>query len=119
MASVVLLIMGGGAARGDEIQALRDVGHDVSVVEPRFPDCKPELEAARADIILVDGEGAPSHGRATAAWMAGLGKFRTVPVVFLDAGDRDVPRAKKEIPRAQFSVWASVAQTTERLAKKR
>ncbi len=112
-------MMGGGAARGTELAALRDVGHGVVVVEPRFPECQSELEGTRPDIILVDGESSPSHGRATAAWMGGLGKFRTVPVVFLDAEDRDVPKAKKEIPRAQFAAWASVVPTTDRLAKRR
>jgi hypothetical protein len=63
----------------------------------------------------VDGSNAPSHGRATASWMAGLARLRTVPFLFLDVPDPDVPKVKQALPRAQFGTWASVAGACERI----
>ena len=111
--------MGGEAARPREISALNEAGHELSVVEPRFPECKAELEKSRPAIVVVDGEKSPSHGRATAAWMASLAKMRTIPFLFLDVPDKDIARVKKEIPRAQFATWASVAGAVGRIAASR
>lgn len=111
--------MTGASSQDEALSGLQEAGHVLQVVEPRFPECKSDLQGLKADIILVDGKESPSHGRATVGWMANLAKFRTTPVVFLDASDKDVPKAKKEVPRAQFAAWSSVVQTTERLAKRR
>lgn len=112
MASIVVLLMGGVGVRQKQLDALGQA-HEVSVVEPRFPDCKKELEAIRPALVLVDGSNAPSHGRATASWMAG--RLRTVPFLFLDVLDADVPKVKQALPRAQFGTWASVAGACERI----
>lgn len=114
MAQVVVLIMGGEAARQKELAPLARA-HELSVVEPRFPECKPELEAVKPVLVLVDGSKAPSHGRATAGWLASLARLRTVPFLFLDVPDADVPKVKQALPRAQFGTWASVGGATERL----
>jgi len=111
--------MGGEAARSRELSGLRDAGHELLVVEPRFPECKAELEKSRPAIVVVDGEKSPSHGRATAGWMAGLARLRTVPFLFLDVSDKEIARVKKEIPRAQFATWASVAGAVARIAGSR
>ncbi len=119
MPKIVVLLMGDPTEEeAVELDALRERGHGVSVVEPRFPECKPELAGGRPALIVVDGRRAPSHGRATAAWMASQAKFRTVPVLFLDAADRDMARVRKEVPRAQFASWVSLRSTAERLARK-
>ena len=65
--------------------------------------------------MLVDSRESPSHGRATAGWLAAEPRLRTVPFVFLDVSDKDVPRVKKEVPRAQFATWSSVVGTSLRL----
>jgi hypothetical protein len=108
--------MGGEEPRSRELSALRDAGHELSVVEPRYPECKAELEKSRPAIVLVDGEKSLSHGRATAAWMASLARVRTVPFLFLDVPDKEIARVKKDIPRAQFATWASVAGAVGRIA---
>jgi hypothetical protein len=112
VASIVVLLMGGPGARQKQLDALGE-GNELAIVEPRFPDCKKELEAIRPALVLVDGSNAPSHGRATAGWMAG--KLRTVPFLFLDVPDADVPKVKQSLPRAQFGTWASVAGACERI----
>ncbi len=106
--------MGGLSAREKELETLKQ-GHEISVVEPRFPDCKKELESARPALVLVDGTNAPSHGRATAGWMSQLPRLRTVPFLFLDVPDGDVPKVIKALPRAQLGTWASVSGASERL----
>jgi hypothetical protein len=116
VARVVALVMGGETARKKELSALRAAGHELVVVEPRFPECKGDLEESRPNIVLVDGASAPSHGRATAGWMASLSRLRTVPFLFLDVPDKDMARVRKEIPRAQFATWASVAGAVTRIA---
>jgi hypothetical protein len=118
VARIVVLVMGGASAQPDAIAALRTAGHEVVVVEPRFPDCQAELDADRPALVIVDGARSPSHGRATAGWMASASRFRTVPFLFLDVADKDVPRVKKEVPRAQFATWASVVGASERLVKR-
>jgi hypothetical protein len=119
MARIVVLVMGGLEAKPDQIAALQAAGHEVVVVEPRFPDCQPELDAAdRPALVIVDGSRSPSHGRAAAGWMASAARFRTVPFLFLDVADKDVPRVKKDVPRAQFATWASVVGASERLVKR-
>ena len=114
MAEVVVLIMGGKASRQKELAPLGR-GHELHVIEPRFPECKRELEALKPVLVLVDGSNAPSHGRATAGWMASLARLRTVPFLFLDVPDGDVPKVKQALPRAQFGTWASVLGAAERL----
>jgi hypothetical protein len=114
VAQVVVLLMGGEAARQKELSSLVRA-HELHVIEPRFPECKRELEAVTPMLVLVDGSRAPSHGRATAGWMAGLARLRTVPFLFLDVPDTDVPKVKQTLPRAQFGTWASVAGASERL----
>jgi hypothetical protein len=116
VASIVVLLMGGVGARQKQLEALGQA-HELSVVEPRFPDCKKELEASRPALVLVDGSSAPSHGRATAGWMAG--RLRTVPFLFLDVPDPDVPKVKQALPRAQFGTWASVMGACERIVNAR
>ena len=116
MAAIVVLMMEGGAER-PELTALRQAGHSLTVVEPRWPECRRSLEGRRPGLLVVDGTRAPSHGRAVGAWMAGQAGLRTVPVLFLDVPDRDVARTKKEVPRAQFATWSSLASTAGRLAK--
>ncbi len=118
MASIVMLLMGGESQRGAEVAALRQVGHDVLVVEPRFPECKKQLEATRPQLVIVDGTSAPSHGRATATWLASLSRLRVVPFLFLDVPDKDVARVTKELPRAQFGTWAGAAGASERLVQR-
>lgn len=115
MARIVVLLMGGAEAQQAEIVALEAAGHDVVVVEPRFPECKRKLDGDRPALVIVDGRRSPSHGRAAAGWMASVARFRTVPFLFLDVADKDVARVKKEVPRAQFATWASVAGASERL----
>ena len=117
MARIVVLVMGGREAQAAEIAALEAAGHDVLVVEPRFPECKAELEGDRPGLVIVDGSRSPSHGRAAAGWMASVARFRTVPFVFVDVADKDVPRVKKEVPRAQLGTWASIVGAAERLAR--
>lgn len=113
MAEVVVLMM--GEPRRDALAPLEAAGHDVRWVEPRFPDCKAELESRRPALLIVDGVTAPSHGRATAAWLATLGRWRVVPTLFLDVPEKDMARVKKEVPRAQFATWASALGAAERL----
>ena len=120
MADIVVLLMGAPCeAQARELDRLRAAGHDVKLVEPRFPDCKEELESTRPGLIVVNGGASPSHGRATAGWMAGLAKFRTVPVLFVNVDDKDVARVKKEVPRAQFAAWVSLRSTAIRLMRDR
>jgi hypothetical protein len=118
MARIVVLVMGGAEAKPDELAALRATEHEVTVVEPRWPECKPELDGERFALVVVDGSRSPSHGRAAAGWLASLSRYRTVPFLFLDVPDKDVARVKKEIPRAQFGTWASVVGASERLVAK-
>jgi hypothetical protein len=119
MATIVVLMMAGQGQGGRDagIDSLREAGHDVIVVEPRFPDCQEELRDLRAGLVIVDGSQAPSHGRATAGWMASQARFRTTPFLFVDVPDRDMARVKKELPRAQFGTWASIVGASDRLAK--
>ncbi len=118
MSQIVVLAMGGETTHEQSLRALRDAGHDVVVVEPRFPECKAQLEALRPGLVVVDGSDAPSHGRATAAWLSALARFRTVPFLFLDVSDREVPRVKKELPRAQLGTWSGIVGAADRLAKR-
>jgi hypothetical protein len=118
MASIVLLLMGGESQHSGGISALRDAGHELTVVEPRFPECKQQFEGPRPQLVIVDGVAAPSHGRATAAWLSSLSRFRVVPFLFLDVPDKDVARVKKELPRAQFGTWAGVVGASERLVQR-
>jgi hypothetical protein len=117
MARIVVLVMGGAGAKPEELALLRATGHEIDVVEPRWPECKEKLDAERPALVVVDGSRSPSHGRAAAGWMASVARFRTVPFLFLDVADKDVARVKKEVPRAQFATWASVVGASERLVK--
>lgn len=116
MAAILVLMMGAEGER-PELAALTAAGHLLSVVEPRWPECRSTLEDSHPGLIVVDATRSPSHGRAVAAWLSSLGALRTVPVLFLDVPDRDVARTKKEVPRAQFATWSSLASTASRLAK--
>jgi hypothetical protein len=118
MARIVVLMMGGAGAKRDELGALEAAGHDVTLVEPRWPECKAELDVDRFALVIVDGGRSPSHGRAAAGWLASLSRYRTIPFLFLDVPDKDVARVKKELPRAQFGTWASVVGASERLVAK-
>ena len=117
MALIVVLTMQ-RVEHAAELDALREAGHELTVVEPRFPECRESLGGARAQLVLVDGHHQPSHGRATAGWMASQARYRTVPFLFLDVADRDTARVKKEVPRAQFGTWSGVVGASDRLARR-
>jgi hypothetical protein len=121
MSKIVVLMMRaqGQDGRQQGIIALGEAGHEVTVVEPRFPDCQRELEGSRADLVIVDASQAPSHGRATAGWLSSVARFRTVPFLFVDVPDKDMARTRKEVARAHFATWSSVVGASERLAKRR
>jgi hypothetical protein len=116
MAKITVLQMSGGGHLS-EIDSLRDAGHVVVVVEPRWPECQDVLDDSRPALVVVDGSHQPSHGRTVAGWMATQSRFRTVPFLFLDVPDRDMARVKKEVARAQFASWSSVVGASIRLAK--
>lgn len=118
MSSVVVLAMEGAREHAAALEPLRAAGHDVCVVEPRWPECKDRLRGLAPSLIVVDGARAPSHGRSTAGWLAAQPRLRTVPVLFVDVSDRDVPKAKKEVPRAQFATWSGLAGAGERLLRR-
>ena len=113
MGQIVVLTMSG---THEKLDALGD-RHEVIVVEPRWPECQQRLEALTPGLVIVDGEHAPSHGRTVARWMASLGRFRTVPFLFLEVADRDMSRVKRDVPRASFGTWSSVVGTSGRLVK--
>jgi hypothetical protein len=120
MAKILVLMMSGKAddARETGLRALREAGHAVKLVEPRFPECKAEVQAAEVDVVVVDASRSLSHGRATAGWMATQARFRTTPFLFVDVAHRDMARVTRELQRAQFGTWASVVGASERLAKR-
>ena len=118
MPGILVLKMGGGDDRESELDSLRERGHEVRVVEPRWPECKTELSGSRPALVIVDGGQAPSHGRATARWMSTQARLRTVPFLFVDVPDQDMERTRRELPRAQFATWASVAGAATRLLKR-
>jgi DNA-binding response OmpR family regulator len=118
MASILVLMMSSGD-RAQELEALRAAGHEVRPVEPRWPECKPDLSRSRPDLVIVDGGRSPSHGRATARWMSTQARLRTVPFLFVDVPDQDMDRTRRELPRAQFATWASVVGAAARLVKRR
>lgn len=118
MSSIVVLAMEGAGDHAAALLPLRSAGHDVRVVEPRWPDCQAALGELDPALIVVDGARAPSHGRSTAGWLAARPGLRTVPVLFVDVPDRDVSKVKKEVPRAQFATWSSLAGAGERLLKR-
>jgi hypothetical protein len=117
MASILLLTMAEDGA--SELADLGAGDHDLECVEPRFPECKSTLEGRRWALVLVDGREAPSHGRATAGWLANQPRLRTVPFLFLDVPDKDVTKVKKEVPRAQFATWASAVGASLRLVDRK
>ena len=116
MAGILLLLMGGPGARSAELGSLRGAGYPLTVLEPRMPDQQAAIVRLQPDLVVVDGVAAPSHGRATAGWLAS--RLRTTPFLFLDVSDRDVPKVKKEVPRAQFGTWASLTGACKRLLEK-
>lgn len=118
MASVIVLTMEPGG-HAPELGALRALGHELELVEPRWPECKTRLTGLRPALVVVDGQQAPSHGRAAARWLAGQPRLRTVPFLFVDVVDRDVAKVKKEVPRAQFATWSSLSGAGDRLIKAR
>lgn len=115
MAAILLLLMGDPGSRAKELDGLRGLGHPLTVVEPRFPEQQAALAQAKPDLVIVDAVSAPSHGRAAAGWLAS--RLRTTPFLFLDVTDRDVPRVKKEVPRAQFGTWASLTGACKRMLR--
>ena len=117
MSLIVVLTMP-EAGHEAELDALRNAGHELVVLEPRFPESREALSSVRPALVVVDGSHAPSHGRAVASWMAGQPRYRTVPFLFVDVPDREMARVKKELPRAQFATWSSVVGASDRLAKR-
>ncbi len=117
MSSVVVLAVEGGREHAAALDPLRAAGHDVRVIEPRWPECKGSLQGLEPALIVVDGARSPSHGRSTAGWLAARPGLRTVPVLFVDVSDRDVPKVKKEVPRAQFATWSGLAGASARLLR--
>ncbi len=115
MATILLLTMAEDGA--GELSDLAAAGHELECVEPRFPECQSALEGRRWALVLVDGREAPSHGRATAGWLANQPRLRTAPFLFLDVPDKDVTKVKKEVPRAQFATWASAVGASLRLVE--
>ena len=119
MANILVLMMDGDDEGAQALEALGAAGHETRVVEPRWPECKPELPRSRPDLVIVDGRRAPSHGRATARWMSTQASLRTVPFLFVDLPDQDMGKTRRELPRAQFATWASVVGAAARLVKQR
>lgn len=102
-----------------ELAQFRNLGHELELIEPRWPECKTRLSGLRPALVVVDGQRAPSHGRAAAGWLAGQPRLRTVPFLFVDVADRDVSKVKKDVPRAQFATWSSLLGAGDRLLKAR
>lgn len=116
MGGILLLLMGDPGARSAELGSLREARYPLTVLEPRMPDQQAAIARLQPDLVVVDGVAAPSHGRAAAGWLAT--RLRTTPFLFLDVNDRDVPKVKKEVPRAQFGTWASLTGACKRLLDK-
>jgi type VI protein secretion system component VasK len=99
MARIVFLSYGGDLEKPLR-RAFTDAGHDFRLIEPSFPQCKANVDAADPDAFLLDLTSRPSHVREAAAYFADLKKYRERPVLVVDADEEQVARVRSKVPRA-------------------
>ena len=66
------------------------------------------IGAVNADLVLIDLDRLPSHGREVAVWLRGRKATRMIPIVFAGGVPDKVERIRKEIPDAVYTSWEHV-----------
>jgi len=70
------------------------------------------------DVILIDLDRLPSHGRAVAVVLRSGKSTRHIPIVFAGGQEEKVKTAREQVPGAIFTDWREVAAALKKALKK-
>jgi hypothetical protein len=81
-------------------------------------DARPfRIGQVAADLVLIDLDRLPSHGREVAVWLRGRKATKLIPIVFAGGVPEKVERIRQEIPDAVYTAWNGVAAAVRKALK--
>lgn len=103
------------------VRALRDAGHVVRYHWDTSPGAGArawkQLKSSPPDVLVVNLDRLPSHGRRVAAVKRETKRLADLPVVFVGGARDKVARARSEFPEARFTTAGRLAATIDRIVR--
>jgi CheY-like chemotaxis protein len=106
--SRILLVHWNAREARERAQALKNLGHQATVLSNSDKPALDRVRASPPDLFLIDLNRLPSHGREVGGYFRRVKSTRHVPILFVDGDSERVTRARNLIPDAHFAKWADV-----------
>jgi CheY-like chemotaxis protein len=117
--SRVLLVHWNAEEAKAKARTLTDLGHKAEIL---CDSEKPNLARVREsppDLVLIDLNRLPSHGREIARYFRRAKATRQVPILFVDGDAERVGRAKQLIPDAEFGKWERIESALKKASRRK
>lgn len=101
------------------VARLRRAGFAVEVYAGQGGEGLRELRDAPPDLVVIDLDRLPSHGRAVATFLRQQKGTRHVPIVFVEGAPEKVALARKLLPDCTYTSWARIAVDAKRALRRR
>lgn len=104
-----LLVHWKAEERPPRVERLRRAGYAVEVYAGEGGEGLRELRKAPPDLVVIDLDRMPSHGRAVATFLRQQKGTRHVPILFVEGAPEKVALARKQLPDATYTSWTRFA----------
>lgn len=98
-------------SRGARLAAL---GYAVACDPIEGAAWKSFARAPDADVVVMDLERLPAHGRQVALYLQQTSATRRIPLIFLGGAREKVARLRAELPGAAFTTWRGIGAALRR-----
>ena len=92
----------------ERARTLKQLGHQPTLLWNREKATLDEIRVSPPDLLLIDLNRLPSHGREIGGYFRRLKATRHLPILFVDGDAERVSSARSLIPDAQFSRWSEI-----------
>ena len=96
-------------SEADRARTLERAGLEVDSTPVASSQLVTHIRLAQPDVVVIDLDRLPSHGRAVAMMLRTTKSTRSIPLIFLGGEESKVARIRTELPDAVYGQWAQAA----------
>lgn len=106
--SRILLVHWNEAEALERAQKLARLGHEVTTLWNSKDSSQFKPKGKAPELLVIDLERIPSHGREIAGYFRRQKTTRNVPILFLGGDEEHIAKTRKLLPDATFAEWRSI-----------